>query len=199
MKKLGKYILQGLLTVLPLGLTLYFFYWVLASVEKLVKPLLLSMLPEYLYVPGMGVLAMALTLIVIGIVVNFYVVRYLVKLGNRLLEKIPLVKSVYSTFQDIITVFKLSDNKEDQLDKVVSIDMGNDTQLIGFVTGRESGKQLFPDADKVGVYIPMSYQVGGFTVYVEKERLTALDIGAEEAMRLAVTAGAKSRHSDDDT
>lgn len=192
MNRIFTFILQGLIAVLPLGLTVYFIYWLFSFMEDLAKPLLLSLIPLPFYFPGLGILASIVVLVLVGIVVNLYGIRYLVKLGDRLLEKIPVVKSVYSTIQDIVTVFNIT-NKKDDLRSVVSVDMGNNINLIGFVTGAAAGKQLFGDDEKVGVYLPMSYQIGGFTVYVEQDRLIRLDISVEEAMRMAITAGVKAK------
>ena len=192
MNRIFTFILQGLIAILPLGLTVYFIYWLFSFMEAFAKPFLLSLIPLDLYFPGLGTLTSIVVLVLVGIVVNLYGIRYLVKLGDRLIEKIPVVKSVYSTIQDIVTVFNIT-NKKDDLRSVVSVDMGNNTNLIGFVTGAAAGKQLFGEDSKVGVYLPMSYQIGGFTVYVEQDRLTPLDISVEEAMRMAITAGIKAK------
>lgn len=80
---------------------------------------------------------------------------------------------------------------------VVSVDV-NGMQLIGFITGEEAGKDLFKDEGRVGVYLPMSYQIGGFTVYIEKERLTYLDISVEQAMRIAITGGVQSHKEEEE-
>jgi uncharacterized membrane protein len=66
-----------------------------------------------------------------------------------------------------------------------------DVGLIGFIT-REDFKDLpknLGDKDKVAVYLPMSYQVGGFMVIVPKSRITIVDMSIEEAMKFALTAG----------
>jgi uncharacterized membrane protein len=192
MNQIFTFILQGLIAVLPLGLTVYFIYWLFSFMEALAKPLLLSLVSIHFYFPGLGIIASIVVLVLVGIVVNLYGIRYLIKLGDRLLEKIPVVKSVYSTIEDIVTVFNITDKKDD-LRSVVLIDMGNGINLIGFITGVAAGKQLFGEGGKVGVYLPMSYQIGGFTVYVEQNRLTPLDISVEEAMRMAITAGVKAK------
>ena len=114
------------------------------------------------------------------------------------MESIPLVKSVFGAIKDMMRVFSLADKKE--MKTVVALDMGNDMYLIGFLTGEHSGKRLFGEplegdkqGERVGVYLPMSYQIGGFTVYVPRQRLKILDIGIEEAMRIAITGGAKGK------
>lgn len=192
MKRSFKRVLQGLATVLPLGLTLYFIFWLLSWVEAQSKPLLLLLIPEHLYLPGMGILATVVALFLIGLLVNAYVIRILIGLGERLLARIPLVKSVFGAIQDVMRVVSLGDRKN--LGSVVAIDLGNDTRLIGFLTGNSVGNRLFGSegGERVGVYLPMSYQIGGFTLYVTPDRLTKLDIGFEEAMRIAITGGVQN-------
>merc|ERR1711916_417796 len=130
---------------------------------------------------------MGAVLITLGLLINIYVFRYLVTLVDRLVQKIPLVKSVYAAINDIITVFNIGKNSD--MGAVVSVDMGNGFYQIGFLTGVHAGEKLYPGEDRVGVYLPMSYQIGGFTMYVQRDRITTLDIGVEEAMRLALTGG----------
>ena len=193
MNRILKLALQGLGALLPLGLTLYFIYWLFAAAESVSRSLLLWLLPPELYFTGLGVLATFGILILAGLLVNAYGIRYLVQWGDNLMARIPLVKSIYGAIQDIMRVFSLNERKN--LHTVVSLDMGNDMQLIGFVTGELSGQSLFGDG-KVGVYLPMSYQIGGFTLYVDRHRLKVLNIGVEEAMRIALTGGVQGRRED---
>lgn len=190
MNKLISMILKGLVAVLPIGLTIYFFYWLLATAEELARPLVLLVWPTDYYFPGLGVVTSLLLLALVGLVVNFYGIRYLMKLSQGLFEKIPLVKSIYGALQDMMTVFNLSKKTGHQ--SVVSLEVQG-MQLIGFVTGEQMGQRLFGDKDLVGVYLPLSYQIGGMTVYVSRDKLTPLDVTMEEGMRIAVTGGVQSK------
>lgn len=190
MNKLISMILKGLVAVLPIGLTIYFFYWLLATAEELARPLVLLVWPTDYYFPGLGVITSLLLLALVGLVVNFYGVRYLMKLSQSLFEKIPLVKSIYGALQDMMTVFNLSKKTDQQ--SVVSLEVQG-MQVIGFVTGEQMGQRLFGDKDLVGVYLPLSYQIGGMTVYVSRDKLTPLDVTMEEGMRIAVTGGVQSK------
>jgi uncharacterized membrane protein len=189
MRNTLKLVLQGLGTVLPLGLTVYALFWLATTLERLTRPLLLFLLPDALYFPGLGLLAGLALLFCIGLLMNVYGMQYLLGLGERLVQKIPLAKSIYASISDISTVFSLS--KEQKAHKVVRVDMGNGLYQIGFITGEASGQRLFPGEDRVGVYLPMSFQIGGHTYYLQRDRLQVLDIGMEEAMRLALTGGAQ--------
>lgn len=186
MNKLISLLLKGLVAVLPIGLTLYLIYWLLSTGEAIAKPVILWMVPENLYFPGMGLVVSLIWLMLVGLLINVYGIRYLVKLSNNLFERIPLVKSIYGAIRDSMTIFNLSEKKE--MKSVVSLEV-NGLRMIGFITGEKTGQQLYKDEELVGVYLPLSYQIGGLTVYVPRDRLTTLDIGVEEAMRIAVTGG----------
>ncbi len=190
MNKLMSLLLKGLVAVLPIGLTLYLIYWLLSTGESLAKPVILLLVPDTYYFPGVGLVMSLVTLVLIGLLVNLYGIRYLVKLSHNLLERIPLVKSIYGAFKDMMMVFNLSDKKD--MKSVVSLEW-NGAQVIGFVTGEQTGKNVFPEQGLVGVYVPLSYQIGGITLYIARDRLTELDIGVEEAMRLTLTAGVQSQ------
>ncbi|PJE56557.1 DUF502 domain-containing protein [Marinomonas sp. BSi20584] len=190
MNKLITLLLKGLVAVLPIGLTVYLIYWLLATGEAIAQPLLLLLIPDALYFPGLGLIASLAMLVLIGFLVNLYGFRYLVKLSHNIFERIPLVKSIYGAIKDMMMVFNLAEKKE--MKSVVAIEW-NGAQVIGFITGEQTGQQLFGEQDLVGVYVPLSYQIGGMTLYISRDRLTELDIGVEEAMRLALTAGVQSR------
>ncbi|MGO2233434.1 DUF502 domain-containing protein [Marinomonas sp. UCMA 3892] len=190
MNKLITLLLKGLVAVLPIGLTVYLIYWLLATGEAIAQPLLLLLIPDVLYFPGLGLIASLAMLVLTGFLVNLYGFRYLVKLSHNIFERIPLVKSIYGAIKDMMMVFNLAEKKE--MKSVVSIEW-NGAQVIGFITGEQTGQQLFGEQDLVGVYVPLSYQIGGMTLYISRDRLTELDIGVEEAMRLALTAGVQSR------
>ncbi|TYL46621.1 DUF502 domain-containing protein [Marinomonas sp. IMCC 4694] len=190
MNKLIALLLKGLVAVLPIGLTVYLIYWLLATGEAIAQPVLLWLIPDVLYFPGLGLIASLGTLVLIGFLVNLYGIRYFVKLSHNLFERIPLVKSLYGAIKDMMMVFNLAEKKE--MKSVVSIEW-NGAQVIGFVTGEQTGQRLFGEQGLVGVYVPLSYQIGGMTLYISRDRLTELDIGVEEAMRLALTAGVQGQ------
>ncbi|WP_340680447.1 DUF502 domain-containing protein [Paraglaciecola sp.] len=178
---------KGLAAVLPLTLTLYFVYWFMAGTESLLQPYV----PEKLYFPGLGILLACAIIMLAGLLMNLYFINGMVGFFNRQIEKIPLVKSIYGAIKDIMTVFSIKDKENSK--GVVSIEIQPDMHLIGFVTGEQTGKELFERDDKIGVYIPLSYQIGGYTLYVNRNQVTRLKISVEEAMRIALTGGVKAK------
>lgn len=182
-KTIGLTVAKGLLALLPISLTLFVVVWLFTSIEQVVVPYI----PDHLYFPGLGILLTFVALIALGLLVNAYILQSLIAWGNRLLERIPLIKTLYGTIHDAVNLIKLG--KEKELKSVVSVRMSDTIHLIGFITNDEGAKQLFSNESKVGVYIPMSYQIGGYTLYIDRDQITPLDISVEKAMRIALTGG----------
>lgn len=194
MKRIITLALQGLATILPVALTVYLVYWLLVNMESLSRSILLLMIPEDLYFQGLGVLTGFLALVLVGILVKVYVVRHLLTMGEKLLARIPLIKSIFGAIQDFTRMFALG-SRQEEAESVVLVEVSEGRHLLGFITGREVVAELFPNAteEMVGVYLPMSYQIGGYTVYVPAGSLQHLPISVEEAMRIALTGGIQNR------
>jgi uncharacterized membrane protein len=173
---LGRVFLTGLLTVLPVIGTLYFALWVLSVLEKFFGKQVLLVIPDDWYHTGMG--------LVVAVVFVFL-------WAEKMLLEIPLVRSVYGALRDLLGLF--AQHKEPSL-QVVSLDLPGNLRLLGFVTRSD-----FSDAppgiargDEVAVYLPMSYQIGGYTVFVPRSACKPVEMSREEAMKFILTAGLKS-------
>ncbi|MBT1450345.1 DUF502 domain-containing protein [Glaciecola sp. XM2] len=182
-------IFKGLITILPLALTVYLLYWLTTSIESTLSPYFSSSF----YFPGLGIVTTLLALAGIGIVVNAYIVRSILEYSDRFMERLPLVKTLYGAIQDAVHLFKAS--KEKEVRKPVTVEVSPDVHVVGFVTNVEVASKLFPEQEKVPVYLPLSYQIGGYTLYVPKDKITELDIDVETAMRIAVTGGSSIQSS----
>ncbi len=196
MRFLGKNILTGLITLLPVVLTLYLFYWLALSTESLLGMLLRRVLPEATYRPGMGVAAGLVVAFVVGLLMRVLVVRRLFALGERMFVRLPLIKSVYFAIRDLLDYFS-PDRKRD-FGQVVMVTFGETgVQLVGFVTKTdfEQVPEAFSARDTVLVYLPMSYMIGGYAVLVPRSAVRPLDMSMEEAMRFVLTAGVTGEHS----
>jgi len=190
MKQLWSLSLKGLITILPIGITLFLIYWLGNLAETFVGHLLKKIIPDQYYWPGLGLISGFIILLLLGIAVNAWVVKKLIEVGDDMLNRIPLVKTVYSAIKDFLNYFSASLSKHD-LQRVYLADFG-DFRLLGFATLDKTDDLPFANAlgqDVIAVYFPMSYQMGGYTLYVSKKRLHPVDISIEEAMRLILTAG----------
>jgi len=184
-----KTFLKGLATILPVTLTFYLIYWLGMTAERALRPLMIAILPYDFYWPGLGLLAAIGIIFVSGIAVNAWLVKRLFDLSEALLDKIPLVKSVYGALRDFMDFFS-REKKEDQLNNAVAVKIGN-MHLIGFQVRDEVGG-LMPtseDEDLVAVYLPLSYQIGGYTICIPRHAVQRLEMSNEDTMRWILTAG----------
>ena len=188
MKQLWKWFLQGIALVAPVALTIALLVWLVSWAEKTFGPMVYALLPDGWYFRGLGLITAILVTLGVGLAANFFIVRRLVNLTEAALNRIPLVTSLYQALKDVARLF--SRDQDEQLGQVVAVDIG-DMRLVGFVT--QSKAQLpgeFDDEEnRVAVYLAMSYQLGGFTVYVPRHRVTSLNISADQAMRAVLTGG----------
>jgi uncharacterized membrane protein len=192
MKTIGRILLKGLLTILPIGLTLYFVYWLGATAESLLSGPLKVLLPQDVYRPGMGLVAGFLLLITVGLLVNAYIVRRLIGFGEALFLRVPLVKTVFAALRDLTGLMRVGE-AGGELQRVVLVDFGPG-RVIGFVTQENATLPgLGTDQSLVAVYLPMSYQIGGYTLYLPRDRIEPTELSVEAAMRIVLTGGLQNK------
>lgn len=190
MRHVWSIMLKGLAALLPVGLTFYFIYWLSISIERVLRPVLISVLAEKYYLPGMGLAAGLVVLYFLGLTVNAWIVKRLFRVGEGLLERIPLIKSIYGSLHDFMEYFSTVDERRG-MKQVVLVSIA-DMRLIGFVTGEQIRDVPFPespDEEIVAVYLPLSYQIGGYTIFLPRSHVEPVDISMEDAMRRVLTAG----------
>lgn len=186
---------RGLAAVLPVALTMYVVYWLVTTSEGLLAGIYRRVFPPDSYVYGLG-LAFAIVLVfVVGILVNAILVRQLYRAAVRVLKRTPLIKSIYGMLRDMMGFFALSDDPK--FSQVVVVEIGG-ARMVGFVT-RDSFDGLpdgIGDSDTIGVYLPMSYQLGGYLAMLPRRCVRGIDMTMEEALRFTVTGGMTTREDD---
>jgi uncharacterized membrane protein len=191
MRKIWNTALKGLVAILPLGLTVYVVYWLAVSAERLFSRVIKLVVPEPYYWPGLGLLTGLVVLYFVGLAVNAYVVSRALRISDRLFARIPVVKTIYLAIRDFTRFFP-SSGQDSDLRRVVLVPFGPG-KVIGFVT-TESGDMLrrSPGAeDTIAVYLPMSYMVGGYTVFLPRELVEPTALTVEEGMRIALMGGVR--------
>src|SRR5215510_2347763 len=188
---LGRVFLTGLLTVLPIVATLYFTVWVLAVLERFFGKQVMLLIPDEWYRTGMGLVVAIVFVFLVGVLMHGILFRRVFARAEKVLLEIPLVRSVYTALRDLLGLF--ADHKEPSL-QVVSLDLPGDMRVLGFITRADfsDAPAGIARADEVAVYLPMSYQIGGYTVFVPKSACTPVNMSREEAMKFVLTAGLKS-------
>ena len=187
----GKVFLRGLATLLPVILTVYLLWWFGTSMERGLGAALEWILPEGYYLPGLGlVLGVAITF-ACGLLMYAQLVRRFFRLWERLFERVPLIKTVYGPIKDLMSFLTQADG-EDRFGQVVMVEFEDiGARLLGFMTceGADKVSGLARDAENVAVYLPMSYQIGGFMVLVPRSAVEPVEMSVDAALKLVITAG----------
>ncbi|MGZ3774825.1 MAG: DUF502 domain-containing protein [Pseudobdellovibrionaceae bacterium] len=200
MKQLQKIFLQGLVTFLPIALTIYIIYVGVAIVDSFLGDTLRHILP--IYIPGLGFLLTILLILLLGLMLNNLIAGGVFQKIEQRLTQVPFIKAIYSPLRDLMNLFSKGGGPGG-LQKVVLVDMNDcGVRVLGLVT-RENFKDLPAieqnAEDRVAVYIPMSYGLGGFTLMVPRARLVHIDMPIEKAMSLAITGWVKAEKTEGET
>ena len=184
MKKLMKYFLQGLLYIAPIGITMYIVYIVFTFVDDLLNNTLKELLN--VNIPGLGFIVIVLILILIGIAGQTFIARPFKALFNRFIEKSPLLKVLYSAFNDLFSAFV---GKEKKFNKPVLVLVNSISNLekLGFITDNDLSK--ITELNKVAVYFPHSYNFSGELFIVPIENVKHIDVNSADLMKFIVSAG----------
>ncbi len=190
-KTVWKWFLQGIVLVAPAALTIALLYWLGSWAERTVGSMIAAILPHGWYFRGMGLVVGFLAVLAVGLAGNIFLIRWVVGTVEQILDRIPLIKLLVQAFKDVARLF--SQGVDDQLGQVVAVDIAG-TRLVGFITQHDVHlPQAEPDGTpRVAVYLPMSYQLGGYTLYLERDQITPLDIPVDQAMRAVLTGGSLS-------
>ena len=186
-KSIGTTLLTGIITVLPIVLTLYLLYWLVITSEQVMGGVLQWLLPKIIYFPGLGTLAGLVLVFLIGLLMKAVLVRQLFNFSESILYRVPIIKSIYRAIRDLFDFFS---PKKEQFGRVVIVTI-NGMDMIGFIT-QEDPERLpegLRSADSVLVYIPMSYMIGGFTLLIPQKDIKPCQMNMDEAMRFVLTAG----------
>ena len=188
MRKIWNTMLKGLVALLPIGLTVYLVYWLAVAAEKLFSRVLKLVIPDSVYWPGLGLFAGLVVLYLAGLAVNAYVVRRALRFSDDLFARIPVVKTFYVAIRDFMRFFP-STGKGSDLKRVVLVPFGPG-RAIGFVTSESSTALGVAEGDDlVAVYLPMSYMIGGYTVFLPRHAIEPTALSVEAGMRLALMGG----------
>ena len=193
---LKKIFLRGLLAIAPIAITLAIVIWLYDFIETYFSEIFIDIFGSKYYFPGLGLIIALVLIFLIGILINNWMIKKLYNLFEKLLHKLPLIKTLYRSITDLMSFFK-GNNKMSQ-GRVVMINfMGS--KILGLVS-RETFDDLPDGIGKEGdiaVYLPMSYQIGGITVILPRTEVHSVDMSIEEGLRFAATAGMPGEQQND--
>lgn len=188
------YFLAGILVTGPIALTLYLAWSFVRGVDSAVSAVLPAEYnPEtYLpfYIPGIGLVVLVIGLTLIGALTAGYVGRVLVRLSERLLERMPVVRGLYSATKQIFET--VLSKQSTMFREVVLVEWPRrDMWTVAFVTVPPEGelKELNPP-ESIGVYVPTTPNpTSGYLIYVPRKDVRPLGMSVEEGIKLVVSGG----------
>ena len=173
-KRLVRYFLRGCLVTAPLGITIYIVWVILSWIDRLLP----------FPVPGLGLLATVALITIIGLFTSNVVGRSVLDLTEGALQRLPLVKLVYSSIKDLVSAF-VGDKR--RFDAPVAVSLGGNNKVLGFVTRDGLGRLGMPDY--VAVYFPQSYNFAGYLMLVPRLQVEHLDLPSTDVMTFIVSGG----------
>lgn len=186
-KLLLNYLIKGVLFLVPLAGALLLIFWIVATIDSALNLswLIRDDFGKPLYIPGLGIVIMILILILAGVVVTNFITEPIINRLSKLLNRVPLFNTLYSSIKDFTEAF-VGDEKKFNEPVLVEI---NETGLkkIGFLTQHDLKKIDLPN--DVIVYFPYSYSFAGQVCVVNAKRVTPLKMSATDAMKLVVSGG----------
>jgi uncharacterized membrane protein len=173
-KRLARYFLRGCLVTAPLGLTIYIVWQVLSTIDRILP----------IPIPGLGLLATVALITLIGLLTSNVVGKTVLDLTESLLQRLPLVKLVYTSIKDLVSAF-VGDKR--RFDAPVAVNLAGATRMLGFVT--RDGLGRIGMGEYVAVYFPQSYNFAGYLLLVPRNQVEPLDLPSAEVMTFIVSGG----------
>lgn len=188
-----KTFLRGFLGILPLCLTVYAIIWFFHFFGGFTDNLVSYVIPFVKGVPGIGLLVGGTIIFLLGLLFSYKKFIDFFTLLQFPFKNMPLIKTVYTAVEDLMFYFSNSDDGKSKGKAVLVKIPGTDFQAIGLLTREDLPETDLHELDKdmVAVFIPMSYGIGGYTIFVPRSAITMTKLNVDYAMKSALTAWMK--------
>ena len=193
MSALRKWLFTGLLVIVPGVITIAVLNWIVGTLDQTLQILPLAWHPDKVlgfHIPGFGVLLTLLILLVVGATASNFAGRKLVQWGDRLVSRIPVVRSIYSSVKQVSdTLFSESGNA---FRTAVLVQWPREgVWTVAFITGTPGGAVAAYLRDEfVSVYVPSTPNpTGGYFVMVRKSDCVELDMSVDAALKYIISMG----------
>jgi uncharacterized membrane protein len=194
MAALRKWLLAGLLVIVPVAITMAVLRWIIETLDQTLLILPEAWQPDRLigvHIPGFGVLLTLAILLIVGAITSNFVGKKLVNIGDRVVARIPVVRGIYSSVKQVSdTLFSESGNA---FRTAVLVQWPRpDVWTIGFVTGAPGGDvtTYLRGEEFLSVYVPTTPNpTGGYFVMLRKSDCIELKMSVDEALKYVVSMG----------
>jgi uncharacterized membrane protein len=194
LKRLRNYFFAGVLVTAPIGITIWIGWGLVSWIDDQVIPFIPAQWNPETYLPfslpGLGVLVAVFVLVMVGFLTAGLVGRNLVGLGERMLDRMPVIRGVYAAVKQVLeTVLK---EQSKAFRQVILIQYPRkESWAIGFITGEtEDNVQRGAPVDVVNVFLPTTPNpTSGFLLFVPRDEIQDLTMTVEEGIKMVVSGG----------
>jgi uncharacterized membrane protein len=197
-RKLLKYFLQGLVVLAPIAITIFaivsVFNWIDGIVPRMMHPIFPNWIKEDANgnldkIPGLGFIIVISLVLLVGWLSSLFMVGRLVEVLDKVLEKTPGIKFIYSSVKDFFEAFA-GDKKKFDKPVLINVDSA-DVWRVGFITSNDA--EHLEMKDFIVVYVPHSYAISGVTYIVPPTKIKNIhSLSASDAMKFVVSGGVVS-------
>ena len=192
--RLRTYFLTGIVVSAPVGITIWLIWLFIAFVDRSVVPLIPDAYNPSdvlgVSVPGIGVIVVLIVVTFIGFMVTNFFGRYMVRFGERMVARVPVVRTIYGVIKQIFDAV-LAQSEGAFRDVVLIEYPRKGIWVIGFITSNTEGEvqRVTPD-DMVNVFLPTTPNpTSGFLLFVPRKDCIVLDMTVEEGVKLVISGG----------
>ena len=196
-RRLRNIFITGILITVPVAFTLFILNFLFKLLDNLVVPWFIKTLirigtpiPEDFRLPGLGLILIVLLIFVIGVLTQSFLGGKLVQLGEMIVDRIPVVRSIYTGAKQVVTTIAEADTKAFR--KVVLVEFPRKgIYSLGFITGYTEGEvQELTNAKLVNVFVPTTPNpTSGFLVFVANEEIIELTMTVEDGIKFIISVG----------
>ncbi|WP_018996371.1 DUF502 domain-containing protein [Hirschia maritima] len=183
----------GVVVTAPIAITVGLIWGAITFIDNKVKPLIPDRWNPETYtqfaLPGLGVIVVVISVLLVGIVAANLIGRSLVGASEGLIGRVPLVRNIYTAIKQIFET--LAASQTDNFKEVVMLEYPRKgSWAVGFITASVRGDMASKMPGMVGVFVPTTPNpTSGFLIYVKREELVVLDMSVEEGAKLIISAG----------
>lgn len=194
-KRLKNYFLTGIIVAAPVAITVYMSYrllvWINASTSKLIpQQWKIGDFVPYA-VPGLGLMLLIVILTFIGMFTTGFVGKFFVRLGEKIIRRMPIISSIYSLIKQIFETF-LSQKKRSFSEVVLIEYPRKGLWTLAFVSQDKTGGEIQKKnkTDTVSVFVPTTPNpTSGFLIFVPRSDVINLNMSVEEGIKYVISCG----------